>query len=113
MSPCQHPGKTQQVRAQKSHVDVKVDPAQARDGLCRSRRSLGARREGAFGARRVRIRKRPRKQRNVLHRSYDEAIMSATVFSCRLTLAQSSSASSAHLENLIIYTSAPLDAVPI
>lgn len=35
------------------------------------------------------------------------------VFSCRLTLAASSSASWAHLENLIIYTSAPLDAVPM
>lgn len=35
------------------------------------------------------------------------------VFSCRLTLAASSLASSAHLENLIIYTSAPLDALPI
>lgn len=37
----------------------------------------------------------------------------ARAMSCRLILASSTLLSSSHLENLIIYTSAPLDAVPV
>ncbi len=39
--------------------------------------------------------------------------MSARAMSCSLILASSTLLSSSHLENLIIYTSAALDAVPV
>lgn len=54
-----------------------------------------------------------KEQYNCLHLNYYKAVMSARIVSCRLILASSTLLSSSHLENLIIYTSAPLDAVPI
>ena len=50
---------------------------------------------------------------NSLHQGYYKDIMRAIFMSCRLFLAGSTLLSSSHLENLIIYTSAPLDAVPM
>lgn len=134
---CQHPGKTQHVYAQKSHTDVKVNLTQRREGLCRSYGTLGARRwkrkpseacacssalqtsqqryQSEAEADKVHWAGAERKWQLSLPQSqrHNELVTSARVFSCRLTLAQSSPPSSAHLENLIIYTSAPLDAVPI
>lgn len=43
MSLCQHPGKTQHIRAQKSHMDVKFNPPQMREGLCNLYRTFKVR----------------------------------------------------------------------